>query len=162
MRKSTASAVLITAVGFSALTVAPASAAVLPFPNCDAAAAVGVYNIPVGTPGYGAHLDSDSDGVGCENPGAAYDPGPVQTIINENQQPPVTREQPRLEELPPNTGIVVGPESPQVEQMPVGGADTGVAVEPAGANGAAVIAGGLALAAAAGGLVLMRRRTRSS
>lgn len=47
----------------------------LPFSNCTQAAALGVYNIPAGTPGYGPHLDRDKDGIGCENGSIAYNPG---------------------------------------------------------------------------------------
>lgn len=152
MRRSAAGAVLITAVGFSAPATVPASAAPLPFPDCSAAAAVGVYDIPAGTPGYGTHLDRDLDGVGCENGTYGYDAAVVERIVAESQQ---------LEGLPPNTGIVRGPESLQMEQMPVGGAGTGVAMEPASGDGATVVAGGLALAAA-GGASLLRRRIRSN
>jgi Flp pilus assembly secretin CpaC len=36
------------------------------FRNCDAARAAGVAPIRRGEPGYGPHLDSDNDGIGCE------------------------------------------------------------------------------------------------
>jgi hypothetical protein len=65
MRKTTAGLAVAAAAGFVALSAAPASA--VPFPNCDTAALAGVYNIPVGDPRYSPDLDSDSDGVGCEN-----------------------------------------------------------------------------------------------
>ena len=34
--------------------------------NCDAARAAGAAPVRRGHPGYGAHLDRDNDGVGCE------------------------------------------------------------------------------------------------
>src|SRR5687767_15975760 len=34
--------------------------------NCTAARAAGAAPVRVGEPGYGAHLDRDGDGVGCE------------------------------------------------------------------------------------------------
>jgi hypothetical protein len=36
------------------------------FRNCDAARAAGAAPVYQGDPGYGAHLDRDNDGVGCE------------------------------------------------------------------------------------------------
>lgn len=117
-------------VGFSALTATPASATTGAYPNCATAAAAGAFNIAIGTPGYGAHLDSDSDGVGCERSGA--------TSESVAQAP--TQSQ---------TGA-------QVAQMPVGGAPTGVAQE--NNNGMSFLALGGLMAAAATGTVIVRRR----
>lgn len=36
------------------------------FPNCASARAAGAAPIRAGRPGYGRHLDSDGDGIGCE------------------------------------------------------------------------------------------------
>lgn len=36
------------------------------YPNCAAARAAGAAPVRQGQPGYGQHLDRDSDGVGCE------------------------------------------------------------------------------------------------
>lgn len=36
------------------------------FRNCAAARAAGAAPVRIGSPGYGAHLDRDGDGVGCE------------------------------------------------------------------------------------------------
>ncbi|MFI7581011.1 excalibur calcium-binding domain-containing protein [Kocuria kalidii] len=133
MKKSAAGAALVAAVGFSALTAAPASALSFPlFETCDAAAGAGVYNIPVGDPRYTADLDSDSDGVACENADYAYVP------------------------LPPVGDV---PTDPQVEQMPVGGADTGVAVAPEEPTAGIAALGLAGLAAVTGGVVIARRRT---
>jgi Excalibur calcium-binding domain len=74
MKKSSSVLTVAAVIGLSALSAAPASAVTPAFPNCPAAAAVGVYNIPVGAPGYGPHLDSDNDGIGCEKAGVAYAP----------------------------------------------------------------------------------------
>ncbi|MFI7582959.1 excalibur calcium-binding domain-containing protein [Kocuria sp. M1N1S27] len=133
MKKSAAGAALVAAVGFSALTAAPASALSFPlFETCDAAAGAGVHNIPVGDPRYTADLDSDSDGVACENADYAYVP------------------------LPPVGDV---PTDPQVEQMPVGGADTGVAVAPEEPTAGIAALGLAGLAAVTGGVVIARRRT---
>ena len=133
MKKSAAGVALVAAVGFSALTAAPASALSFPlFETCDAAAAAGVYNIPAGDPRYTPELDPDADGTACENPDYAYIP------------------------LPP-VGEV--PADPQVEQMPVGGADTGVAVAPEKSSTGTAALGLAGLAAVAGGVVVARRRT---
>ena len=35
--------------------------------NCTEARAMGLTNIPRGSPYYGSHLDRDNDGVGCES-----------------------------------------------------------------------------------------------
>jgi hypothetical protein len=162
MRRTTAGTALIAAVGFSALTITPATAAVLPFPNCDAATAAGVHNIPADSPAYAPDLDSDSDGIGCESTTIAYDAERVAEIVATDH---------RLETLPPGVGIIAGPEGTdvpagtgQITQVPVGGADTGVAVEAAGGNGtaAAAAAGALGMAVVAGGAVLARRRARTA
>ena len=47
-----------------ALVAPPASTA---FKNCSAAKAAGAARVRIGDPGYGRHLDSDGDGVGCES-----------------------------------------------------------------------------------------------
>ena len=36
------------------------------FVNCDAARLAGAAPVRRGDPGYGAHLDRDNDGIGCE------------------------------------------------------------------------------------------------
>lgn len=139
MKKSTAGLSLAAVVGLSALTATPAAAVTLPFPNCDAAAAVGVYNIPAGTPGYGLHLDRDRDGRGCDAPGTpAYDPSIVA----------------RLTAAPPAV-------PPQVPNMPVGGADTGVEQETTDNTGVVALGGGFVLAAI-GGVFLVRRRNAAN
>lgn len=136
MKKSVAGAALIAAVGFSALSAAPAAAvSYAPFANCDAAAAAGVYNIPTSDPRYTPALDSDSDGIGCESNVYPYTGLPV---------------------YDPTAPI---PTTPQVEQMPVGGADTGVAVAPDTSSSGIAALGLAGIAAATGGVVIARRRT---
>jgi len=130
MRKSTSILAVAAVVGLSALTATPANATVGAYPNCDVAAAAGAFNIAIGTPGYGAHLDSDSDGIGCERAGAAG--GSVTQAPAQSQ----TRA--------------------QVAQKPVGGAPTGVAQETD--NGMNILALGALVAAAATGTVIVRRR----
>lgn len=145
MKRSAAGAALVAAVGFSALTAAPASALSFPlFETCDAAAGAGVYNIPVGDPRYTAELDSDSDGVACENADYAYVPLPPVGDVPTGG-------------LPPNTGVI--PTDPQVEQWPVGGADTGVAVAPEKSDTGLAALGLAGLAAVTGGVVIARRRS---
>jgi hypothetical protein len=60
MKKSVSALAVAAVVGLSAMAAAPANAAPMAFPNCTAAAAAGAYNIPVGAPGYGSHLDRDN------------------------------------------------------------------------------------------------------
>ena len=145
MKKIATGATLIAAVGFSALSVAPAAAVTLPFPNCDTAAAAGVYNIPASSAAYGTHLDRDGDGFGCDATTNPYNQGIVDQIVAANTVVSDT--------VPP----VV--DSPQMEQMPVGGAETGVAQESTNNTSALALGGGLALMAAAGGTYVVRRRT---
>ena len=62
MKKITAGLGLVATLGFTGLAASPAMA--VPFVNCDAAAAAGVYNIPSTDSRYGTHLDRDLDGIG--------------------------------------------------------------------------------------------------
>jgi hypothetical protein len=71
MKKSTSILAVAAVVGLSALTATPASATAGAYPNCSVAAAAGAFNIAIGTPGYGPHLDDDKDGIGCEKAGAS-------------------------------------------------------------------------------------------
>lgn len=136
MKKSAAGAALVAAVGFSALTAAPAAAvSYAPFENCDTAAAAGVYNIPASDPRFTPALDSDSDGIGCESDVYPYAGLPV---------------------YDPTAPIPTGP---QVEQMPVGGADTGVAVAPEKPSTGIAALGLAGISALTGGVVIARRRT---
>ena len=145
MKKIATGATLIAAVGFSALSVAPAAAVTLPFPNCDTAEAAGVYNIPASSAAYGTHLDRDGDGFGCDATTNPYNQGIVDQIVAANTVVSDT--------VPPVA------ENPQMEQMPVGGAETGVAQESTNNTSALALGGGLALMAAAGGTYVVRRRT---
>ncbi|MDQ0617309.1 excalibur calcium-binding domain-containing protein [Arthrobacter globiformis] len=133
MKKSVSVLAVAAVVGLSAMTATPANATTGGFPNCDAAAAAGAFNIPVGAPGYAPRLDRDKDGIACETPGAGSG------TTNVAPAPAVGNQVPA-----------------QVAQMPVGGAATGVAQEPH--NGTDFLAlGGLAVAAVAGSMILRRR-----
>ena len=140
MRRIVAGTTVTAVVGFSLLTASPASALSFPtFENCDAAAAAGIYNIPSSDPRYLPELDSNGNGIACENPDHAFVP-----------LPPM-----------PTMGATPGPDS-QVAQLPVGGADTGVPVTreaSGGGNAALALAGAAALAA---GVVTVRRRIARS
>jgi Excalibur calcium-binding domain len=46
--------------------VEPAQPANWSYKNCTEARAAGAAPVMRGTPGYGAHLDRDDDGIGCE------------------------------------------------------------------------------------------------
>ena len=145
MKKIATGATLIAAVGFSALSVAPAAAVTLPFPNCDTAEAAGVYNIPASSAAYGTHLDRDGDGFGCDATTNPYNQQIVDQIVAANNVV--------VDPMPPAV------EGPQMEQMPVGGAETGVTQESTNNTSALALGGGLALMAAAGGTYVVRRRT---
>lgn len=45
---------------------APAGGSSWSYPNCRAARAAGAAPLYAGQPGYGAHMDSDGDGIACE------------------------------------------------------------------------------------------------
>ncbi|MFI7480780.1 excalibur calcium-binding domain-containing protein [Kocuria sp. M1R5S2] len=153
MNKHTAGAALAVAVGLSALTVVPATAATgdpMVFTDCATAAGYGVHNIPVGSPSYSAGLlDEDGDGVVCEDAQWPYDPTriPVEVAPGEYRH--------TIIDWVPGAGPGTDGFS-QVGQVPVGGADTGVAVDE-GVSGP--VLGGLGLLAAAGAAVALRRRT---
>ncbi|MGO4493808.1 excalibur calcium-binding domain-containing protein [Arthrobacter sp. 2YAF22_2] len=137
MKKITAGLTFAAVVGLSALSATPALAVTGAYPNCAAAAAEGVYNIPVGAPGYGTHLDSDGDGIGCEKSGVAYKAA---------QSAPVAAP------VAPATG------TKQIVRVPVGGADTGVATKGTDNTTLFALGGGFTLAAAAAGVIVVRRR----
>src|SRR5688572_16738910 len=135
MKKSTSILAVAAVVGLSALTATPANATIGAYPNCSAAAAAGASNILRGTPGYGPHLDSDGDGIGCETDTAGSTTAPAPGAV------------------------VQGPS--QVAQLPVGGAATGVTQQPD--NGMAFLAlGGLGVAAAGGAAIVRRRRANQA
>lgn len=132
MKKSTSVLAIAAVVGLSALTATSASAAPTAYPNCKTAAAAGEFNIPVGSPGYGPHLDRDNDGIGCESSTAG---GTAQVA----QAPGAVAQAPS-----------------QITQLPVGGADTGVTQKTD--NGMDILVLGGLVVAAASGTVIVRRR----
>ncbi|MBG6217000.1 hypothetical protein IWX75_001454 [Arthrobacter sp. CAN_A6] len=146
MKSSSIGLAAVAVAGFSLFSAAPALAVGLPFATCGDAAAVGVYNIPVGTPGYQPGLNSDDDETGCDAAGnPPYDASIVARIVQEN--------------TPPTTPPAVPTTAPtQMGQMPRGGAETGVAQTPEDdATGAIALGGGLLLAAVGGTYVVRRR-----
>lgn len=133
MKKSVSVLAVAAVVGLSAMTAAPANATTTAFPNCTAAAAAGAYNIPAGSPGYGPHLDRDKDGIACEN--SAVGGGTTQV----------------------DTAPVAVAQAPaQVSQMPVGGANTGVAQSVNNGTGFLAL-GGLVVATVVGSMIVRRR-----
>jgi hypothetical protein len=149
MKKSSIALATAAVAGMSILSASPALAVGLPFNNCTEAANVGVFNIPIGTPGYQPGLDADKDGTGCDAAGTpAYDASIVDRIVAENS----------VVVTPP-----VAPQPPQMGQMPVGGADTGVTQTPQGDDsGALALGGGLVLAVLGGAYVVRRRVATAS
>ena len=180
MKKTSAAAVLATAAGLSALAITP-SAALSPAPsfaNCSEANNAGYSNITSESPYYGAHLDNDLDGVGCED-GTWADGSTTQPA----EEVPIAQDWTTIEGdcwegWDPSWGdgesgehVIIDWVSPemeagagwtgdqQVSQMPVGGADTGVTQKVEGdATPALALGGGMALAAAVGAVYVVRRR----
>lgn len=141
MKKRTAGLALAAVTGFSVLSATPAFAVATPYPNCDAAAADGVYNIPQGDPRYAPGLDRDKDGIACENPES--DPSPTPTPS------PTT---PTTPPAPPTP-------TPQMTEVPRGGVDAGVATDSRESDtGSLALAGGFVLVAAGIGTYTVRRR----
>ncbi|MCC9174216.1 excalibur calcium-binding domain-containing protein [Arthrobacter sp. zg-Y179] len=148
MKKTTAGLALTAITGLGLLSATPVLAAepartsTAPYPNCPAAAAAGAYNIPSTDPGYGAWLDNDMDGIGCEDSSRPM-PQPQGHMDSNGQWTPTP-----VETMPP-----------QVGRVPAGGANTGITQEPEESSaGVLALGGGLVLAAAAGGTFMVRRR----
>lgn len=140
MKKRTAGLALAAATGLSALSATPAFAMTTPYPNCDAAAADGLYNIPLGDPRYAPTLDRDNDGLACDGPG----PTPSKPLP---EDPPTSM--PNTPPMPTN----------QMSGMPRGGVDAGVTPDQGSDLGSVALAGGLVLAAAGAGAYVVRRRS---
>ncbi|GAA1763976.1 excalibur calcium-binding domain-containing protein [Kocuria aegyptia] len=173
MKNSAAGVATAAAIGFAALTAAPAAAAPgdpMVFTDCATANQYGVYNIPVGSVSYSSSLvDDDGDGIVCESAEWTYDPtripvenesgGYTHTIIDwvpgagpgPDAQP---GQVPGVDTQP--GGMPAADPYTQVGEVPVGGADTGAAVD-AGSGGLAAAGAVLALAVA-GAAVAVRRR----
>lgn len=121
------------------------------FQDCAQAASYGLYNIPIASHIYSPNLDPDRNGIGCENSDIAYDSSLAPLERPDVRGDPIYGDavgQP----LPPTA------ESPQVKQMPVGGADTGVSQAASHSRNALALNGGLALMAASGAVYVVRRR----
>ena len=110
------------------------------FDNCAEARAAGRVNIPVGDPAYAPHLDRDLDGIACEQGGDDEADSGTDVIVDY---------------VPESWG---NGQYNQVGQVPVGGAETGVAVESENTVSGLAVAGGLTLLAAAGASIVARRR----
>ncbi|MUN63354.1 hypothetical protein GMA12_09420 [Kocuria sediminis] len=164
MNKNTTGAALMAAIGFSALTAAPATAAPgdpMVFTDCATAAQYGVHNIPVGSVSHSPSLvDDDGDGVVCESADWTYDPTRIPV---ENEQGGYSHT--IIDWIP---GAGPGPDAQpgevpgvdqytQMDEVPVGGADTGATVQDGSGTTGLVLGGGLALAA--GAAVAVRRRS---
>ena len=165
MKKITAGLTFAAVAGLSALSATPAMAVTLPFSSCSDAAAVGVYNIPAGTPGYAPKLDRDKDGVACDEAGTpAYDASIVAKLV----AAPVATKAPAAPAAPKAPVVTKAPVAPvapkaqvapkQIVRVPVGGADTGVTTKSTDNTAAFALGGGLVLAAATAGTFVVRRR----
>ena len=60
-------------------TTRPAQQPAVHYQNCDDARARGATPVYAGQPGYRAGLDSDDDGIGCEQDGPAVTPATAQS-----------------------------------------------------------------------------------
>ncbi|MCC3279874.1 excalibur calcium-binding domain-containing protein [Arthrobacter sp. zg-Y40] len=140
MKKTAAGFAFAAVIGISAMSATPAMALTPTgqFENCSEAAASGVYNIPASDPRYGAHLDSDLDGFGCENADAGAPEAPVA-----DPAAPVENVAP----------------APQIVQVPVGAPATGASQQTSDSTGFLVAGGALFVAAAAASVTLAKRKS---
>lgn len=133
------------------------------YPNCDTAFAVSgrPYPFPMFMQFTGPHLDIDGDGMACETNGdddAAFT-GVIHEapLVTEPVAPAPAPETPTGEaptaQAPAAAASAAG--GSQVEEVPVGGADTGVSESP---NRTGLLAGGAIAALVGGGLLLRRAR----
>ena len=121
------------------------------FENCTAAREAGYTNIPSTSPLYGPHLDRDKDGYGCDASGADEIADPQTDGVDGGTGVGGTEDWGQQQWTA---------DDQQVAQMPVGGADTGVAQESSNGMGALALGGGL-LVAAAGVAFMVRRRAQA-
>lgn len=132
------------------------------YPNCDTAFAVSgrPYPFPMFMQFTGPHLDIDGDGMACETNGdddAAFT-GVIHEapLVTEPVAPAPAPQTPTGEaptaQAPAAAASAAG--GSQVEEVPVGGADTGVSESP---NRTGLLAGGAVLSALAGAGLLVRR-----
>lgn len=124
------------------------------YPNCDTAFAISgrPYPFPMFMQFTGPHLDIDGDGMACETNGD--DDAAFTGVIHEAPlvtEPVAPAPAPAAAEAPAAEAPAAGA---QVEEVPVGGADTGVSESPSRTG---LLTGGGALAALAGGGLLIRR-----
>lgn len=133
-------------------TAAPAVEDPTAWDNCNEAFANGYANIPAGTPGYGTHLDSDLDGIGCELNGNDDDAFPT-TVYLADFHP--------AEETAAAASAPAAAEASQVTAVPTGGADTGAPVEQSSSQAGLLGLSGLALGAAAVTGLLVRRSVKA-
>lgn len=125
------------------------------YPNCDTAFAVSgrPYPFPMFMQFTGPHLDIDGDGMACETNGD--DDAAFTGVIHEAPlvtEPVAPAPAPAAAEAPAAEAPAAGA---QVEEVPVGGADTGVSESP---NRTGLLAGGAIAALVGGGLLLRRAR----
>lgn len=131
------------------------------YPNCDTAFAVSgrPYPFPVLMQFAGPHLDPDGDDIACETNGD--DDAAFTGVIHEaplGTEPVAPAPAPAAAEAPAAqapAAAAPAAEGAQVEQVPVGGADTGVSESP---NRTGLLAGGAVAALVGGGLLLRRAR----
>ena len=140
------------------------------YPNCDTAFAVSgrPYPFPMFMQFTGPHLDIDGDGMACETNGdddAAFT-GVIHEapLVTEPVAPAPAPEMPTGEAPTAEAPAAQAPaaaasaaEGSQVEEVPVGGADTGVSESPSRTG---LLAGGAIAALVGGGLLLRRARQR--
>ncbi|MCM3330524.1 hypothetical protein [Kocuria palustris] len=125
------------------------------YPNCDTAFAVSgrPYPFPMFMQFTGPHLDIDGDGMACETNGD--DDAAFTGVIHEAPlvtEPVAPAPAPAAAEAPAAEAPAAGA---QVEEVPVGGADTGVSESPSRTG---LLAGGAIAALVGGGLLLRRAR----
>ncbi|MGW8064833.1 LAETG motif-containing sortase-dependent surface protein [Streptomyces ziwulingensis] len=140
-------AVALAALALAALpTAAQAHEGTHPFKNCTEAYENGYANIAQDDEHYGAHLDRDNDGVGCDKPPAGFVPADDEKSDDE-----------------PGSGAGEGSGSGGADGAEAAGQQGTDLAETGGDDSTPYLAaGGAAVVLAGGGLLLAARRRRSN
>ncbi|MET9776916.1 excalibur calcium-binding domain-containing protein [Streptomyces sp. NPDC006367] len=148
-------AVAVTAVALAALpTLAQAHDGSHPFKNCTEAYNAGYENIQKGDPHYGAHLDRDKDGVGCDNPPAGFVPA--------DDKEAGGKEKDGDKEAGGGTEAGGAEEQGRSEDKPAAEKSADLAETGGDDSTMYLAAGGAAVALAGGGLLVVSRRRRAT
>ncbi|GGQ44766.1 excalibur calcium-binding domain-containing protein [Streptomyces flaveolus] len=150
-------AVALAALALAALpAVAEAHDGTHPFKNCTEAYDAGYSNIEKGDEHYGAHLDRDKDGVGCDKPPADFVPA-------DDQGTDAGKDTDSGTDSGTDTGTGTGTGTGKAaDDQAAGKQGTDLAETGGDDNTPYLAAGGAVVVLAGGGLLLAARRRRDT